>query len=369
MGFVKNYTSTKNHGKTCYGKMADYQRSEKFLKLFTRNRPEAMRLLEETNCSVKYFYLDGRTPVHYAAQDGDHISLNKLIERGAEIWQMCDGDFYPLHLAVMDKRIKIVKILLSGDIPDHVIENINETSTDEGNVPKPCIFYSALETFDENVLKELVNKFFPLIEGNVITYVVRQIIERMNAEEIKFILEESKEGMRELGHLDSLKCSIETEWPDDDKTTFILEVGKYGYPLDMALYHKSLKSYIEDCPDCYILKLLIRNKRKVVHMNTPMLLFYALKYSNLYAIDILFSIGSDPKNMSDLEDYDSSVIRKLVLHGGCELISTTSTTSVVNEIRRQVSLFDLLSYRILYLSDLKRKLRSDSTRKRSRNSI
>jgi hypothetical protein len=55
----------------------------KFLKLFTRNRPKALDILENACYKrelVNECYSDGRTCAHIAAQDGDHRSLRKVID-------------------------------------------------------------------------------------------------------------------------------------------------------------------------------------------------------------------------------------------------------------------------------------------------
>lgn len=345
----------------------DNSHVKKFMKLFTRDRAEAMRILEgmKDRCNVaSYSYEDLRTPVHYASQDGDHKTLVRLMELGASVWGMCKGKFYPLHLAVLNGRVKIVKILLSREIPSRVLETITKAATYESD--RPCIFYSAVESHNLDILKVLVYKFFPLVDSSVMRFVIGEMIDRMEIKNIKSVLEKSREGMRELAHVSSLIVAIQTHIPEDDKTTYILEIGKYGYhPLDMSQHHEILESYIMNCPDNYILKLLIRHKCKVINMHTPELLLYALRYKNLEAIDILFAIRCDPNLVSEDEEFEPEVIHKLVLRGDCKLINTENTTKIANEFRKQLTLFDMCNY-LLYLSTLKRKLRYDGSRKRQR---
>jgi hypothetical protein len=348
--------------------VGEYVKNEKFIKLFTRNRPEAMRLLEladNKSRMVNHRYGDFRLAVHYAAQDGDCQSLKVLIGHGAIIWNMCREGYFPLHLAILEERVKIVRILLSQEIPKHVIVTLTITLTEEGHFAEPCVFYSALELFHADILKELVNKFFPLVNEKVITNVVKELIDRLDIDKIKHILEDSKEGMEELSHSDSLLAAIQTECPDDEKTIYILEIGKFGYPLDMAEYHEILDSYMSWCPDCVILINLIRNRRKIINLDTPELLLYAMRGKNLYAMDILFAIGSDPTKIPDDEEFTPDVIKKMLLRGGCKFTNTESTISVVNEFLKQVTLFDLLDYQ-RYLSDLRYDLQYDGTRKRIR---
>lgn len=347
--------------------MDERKANKKFLKLFTRNRPKAMHLLKHTKNKLSMIngvHADGRSPIHIAALDGDHVTLRKLMNHGAYNWKKCVGGFYPLHLAILGEHVKNVKILLEGDPQDFVPEDISKTVTEQKCSYEKCIFYSALETCNIRILKELVLKFFPLLQQSVIGSIVDELINRFNISDIVFILEKSKEGMKVLSHVDSLTCAIETENPEDEKTEYILEIGKYGYPLDMAEYYHQFLSR-DNYDDNYLSKLFIRNKRKVINMDTPGLLLSALRSQNLEAIDILFAIGCDPKSVPDDEEFEPEVIRKLVLRGDSTLINTEPTTTIANDFRKQLTLFDLLYYR-LYLSDLKRELRYDGSRKRQR---
>lgn len=347
----------------------EYKQGQKFIKLFTRNRFEAMRLLETTQTKramVNSTKGDYRSASHFAAQDGDHLSLLKLIEYGADIWRKCEGDFYPLHLAIMDQRVKCVNILLSaGDIPNSVIQDVAMTIT-ERNIEKlkPCIFHKAFYDYNRKILRAFVLKFLPLLPQNAVKMVVDSLVDVLDLKRIRFIFEESDVGMTYLSHLDSLVNAIQSEEPDEDLIAFLLEIGKYGYPLDMTKHYKLLRSYIYWCPENYVLKLFLRNKHKVINVHTSKLIVYALRSANLDAIDILFAIGSNRKLIPDDEEFKPDVIKKLVLRGGCKLNSSNTTIIIANGFLKQITLFDLLSYRF-YLAKLNRELQNGD-RKRQR---
>lgn len=390
----------------------------KFLNLFTRNRPEAMRILDQEHDKQTMVNLqrkDGRTCAHFAAQDGDHRSLQVLINCGANVWKLASGGFFPLHLAVMGKRAKVVKMLLSVEIPYSVLKRVTDAIFAKCEYDHPqCFFRKAYKMKKPDIPRDLVLRFFPLLHEDTILDTVRQLIEfsHSNLSFITDVLKDSEHGMRALRDVNSFLVAVQEEDPETDLISHLLEIGDTGYPLDMKKFHNIVEPYIGNCEECVILKLFIRNRHKILNLHTPELLHYAIKWQNLNAVDILlateprlsreeswkraigsllyalkFSCVKDVRCSWINRDKAVAIVHKILQSyrwGSKPLIfkchppvteekqaNLTSYHDVVNRFYKGVTLFDLLEYR-LYMCNLRSELLStpvvgdEGSRKRQR---
>src|SRR5687768_14864672 len=74
-----------------------------------------------------------REQLHRAAQDGDLVRVNDLIERKYPLNRFDDLGFTPLHYAVQDNRLEVVKRLIEAgaDVNAHDERDIGNTPLSE----------------------------------------------------------------------------------------------------------------------------------------------------------------------------------------------------------------------------------------------
>ena len=269
--------------------------SLKFLKLFTRNRPKALDLLENACYKLELVnecYCDGRTCAHIAAQDGDHRFLRKIIEEGGKVWSQTMDHLYPLHLAVKESNTKAVRVILESEVPMGVIEYISINSNYDAHHCE-CFFYEAIHLDESTILKELINKFFPLIQEQDILKIVKYAIRRYGAEMAYDVMRLSPKAVEAFRDVGCLRYTLES---DDDETPsikFLLQKGEHGYPIDLSKHHDSLEGYMDD-EECKVLRYFVQHKDKVKNLSDPHLLLYAINAHNPNAVDILLALGCDP---------------------------------------------------------------------------
>ena len=74
----------------------------------------------------------GRTALHIACDNGEHISASKLIDAGADINARDIYGFTPLMIAVLDNDPKVVKLLIERGVDQNIVRNRDVTYEQEG---------------------------------------------------------------------------------------------------------------------------------------------------------------------------------------------------------------------------------------------
>lgn len=258
----------------------------RFLKIFCEDRKKALRILENPHFKNEFVNQrseTGWTCVHQTSVDGDVNALHKLIEHGANMWLKDSKLLYPIHYAIHSSHYAILQLILFYKIPEEVVTCFMETFGD-------FFIRSALNSSDLRIPKLLVDKFFRRIKSkNEIRNIVHNALRRENAYDIiskvfdwcEKVLETLREGICLDTHLGST-------WPCPRVVDYLMKaVDTMELPLivDGRFISQSTNE---------VLEMLLRHADKLSGLNSPDMLFYAVKSHSLYAVDLLLSLGCNP---------------------------------------------------------------------------
>ena len=98
----------------------------------------------------------GNMPVHAACDGGNTDIVTKLIECGADFKQKNDEGKNPLHVAVVEEHIEVVKTILDSD----KLKRIKTYFLQEVDHNNECAFLLAVKTGNEGIVKVLLDTGF-----------------------------------------------------------------------------------------------------------------------------------------------------------------------------------------------------------------
>jgi hypothetical protein len=276
-----------------------------FLQLFSQNREEALRSISNNpykNEIVNSSYNDFWTCAHQAARDGDIDSLVVLRDYGANLWSRDDRNEYPLLIAVKEDHYDIVTLILETAIPEYALQHIvSYIRTSLWGKTKDCCFGIAF-WFEEKfwIARELRDKFFPLFNDETIRTIVHNALMVSSLEFIKGIFSDNVKALDIIGDSSSLPAVLNIKDVSDiEKLKYVLYSAKSNYPIDISRYMHLYKRWIKHDTKCESLMLLMDHRRKISNVIHPLMLYYAIEYRNMLAVDILLSCGCNTKICAD----------------------------------------------------------------------
>jgi len=360
-----------------------------FLELFTRDRPAALRLLEDSDNKlelVNQTYSNGWSCVHQAVQDGDTHALTKLIEYGSKLWTAYDTDIYPIQIAILFSRYDALCVLLENDkdIPLFVFCRHADNVSGTDNSFRKSFLKSALLTQDERIVKVVVDKFLRYLSAYHINMLVYCAVHLTSLNIIQNIFGENPITLSYLKHSNSLDYALARKDIGVEVIEYILFIGEEGYPYEFATTYRTESVMIKD-PDCTILETLIRHPDKVTFKADGTLLYQAVFFLNSKAVDITLALGHDYSNDGGLIEafyrcHDDklgnskmhSILRNMLLFGGIGAETydklfryydhnnelgpfSTFCRDTISSFYNTVTLFEMLSYTV-HIQDLRETL-------------
>ena len=116
-------------------------------------------LFEGIEINTKGYY-HWNTPLHTACVSGEKDIVFALIEAGANVMEENDDNMTPLHIAVVERKLEIVKMILDmhADGKEELLQAIEK----DGNSP----FLLAVKSGDEEMVKFFLNNGANLVDQN-----------------------------------------------------------------------------------------------------------------------------------------------------------------------------------------------------------
>lgn len=373
-----------------------------FIKLFTRDRPKALRHLENSSFKevlLSETYACGWSCVHLTALDGDIESLRKLSSHNANLWTLDERNIFPIFIAVKESHYDIVAFILSKDIPAHVIRHMNDRLSLVSNTKDSThdFFVNAFNLHNLDILRLLLDKFSYHLPFDFIKNLIECAFKHNNAYKIVkkvlsnhtfLISDQINNGVYLNEHLSyALKPNPKLVkwctqfWKDNDVHNEI------SYRFAKTSNYVNGNNRVELFK---ILKYFIRYSG-ISKTISPISLYNVLTTENDLAVDIMIAAGCDPFQDHILlqhtcfyntfllgYQYQSnrksrnlyiSFIHKFLMYFGyrCILFKNQSidinpnskfvafASEIFLDYYSSITLFDLLAYRT-YIDDLKLKL-------------
>ena len=142
------------NGKNCAGVTALHAACERGIIIMVK------KLLLSEGIEINQKDDQGNTPLHAACVSGEKDIVFSLIEAGANVMEGNEDKMTPFHIAVAERKLEIVKMILDMRAGDK--ENLIKLKEKDGNSP----FLLAVKNGDKEMVKFLLDNGANLVDEN-----------------------------------------------------------------------------------------------------------------------------------------------------------------------------------------------------------
>ena len=141
------------------------------------------------------------TPMHTACISGEKDVVSALINGGAKIMEVNGDKMTPLHVAVVERKLEIVKIIL--DMCAEKKNELLEAKEKDGNSP----FLLAVKTGDEEIVKFFLHNGANVADSNANETIALHIAASLNKVKIMELVYVTDDDEELLNEEDSDECT------------------------------------------------------------------------------------------------------------------------------------------------------------------